>query len=79
MEQVSLQTAQTELFMLVERAAAGKPFIIAKEGQPLVKVAPCTADEISPRIGFLKGHISVPADFDRMGNIEITAMFNGDL
>jgi hypothetical protein len=31
----------------------------------------------STRIGFLKGRISVPADFDTMGQGEITALFEG--
>jgi len=31
-----------------------------------------------PRIGFLKDQFSVPADFDRMGEEEILAMFEGE-
>ena len=77
MEHISLQTAQTNLYILVERAAAGSPFIISKEGYPLVKVEPCSPDDVSPRIGFLKGNISVPIDFDHMGENVIAAMFDG--
>jgi hypothetical protein len=31
-----------------------------------------------PRIGFLKGHISIPEDFDTMGGNEIAALFGGN-
>jgi hypothetical protein len=31
----------------------------------------------APLIGFLKGHIRIPRDFDRMGEEEIAAMFDG--
>jgi hypothetical protein len=32
-----------------------------------------------PRIGFLKGKIAIPADFDTMGQAEIAALFQGAL
>lgn len=31
----------------------------------------------SPRVGFMKGEIEVPADFDTMGSQEIEDMFHG--
>jgi len=31
-----------------------------------------------PRVGFLKGQISVPDNFDRMGEEEILSMFEGE-
>ncbi|MCL2165663.1 MAG: type II toxin-antitoxin system prevent-host-death family antitoxin [Oscillospiraceae bacterium] len=77
MEQINIHAAKTQLSALVERAAAGEPFIIAKAGRPLVTVSPYKAPEPLPRIGFLKGQIRVPDDFDRMGEEEITAMFEG--
>lgn len=77
MQQINIHAAKTQLSALVEQAAAGEPFIIAKAGRPLVKVIPYTADEKIPRTGFLKGQISVPDDFDRMGEEDISAMFEG--
>jgi antitoxin (DNA-binding transcriptional repressor) of toxin-antitoxin stability system len=57
---------------LIDRAAKGKPFVIAKAGKPLVKVSAVDAPEPSVRrTGFLKGPIKVPDDFDRMGSEEI--------
>ena len=77
MEQINIHTAKTKLSVLVERAAAGEPFIIAKAGRPLVTVNPYIAREPLPRVGFMRGQIAIPDNFDRMGDNEITAMFEG--
>ena len=77
MEQISIHAAKTKLSALVEQAAAGEPFIIAKAGRPMVTVSPYKASEPLPRIGFMKGQILVPDDFDRMGENEIAEMFEG--
>jgi len=79
MEQIDINVAKTHLSALVEKAAAGEPFVIAKAGRPLVTVRPYVENASYPRTGFLKGLISVPADFDHMGSEEITAMFEGSL
>ena len=77
MRSVNIHEAKTHLSSLVEKAAGGEPFIIAKAGRPLVKVVPLDAVEAAKvkRIGFLAGQIVVPADFDRMGEGEIERMF----
>ena len=77
MEQVNIHAAKTKLSALVERAAAGEPFIIAKAGRPLVIVSPYESSEPLPRIGFMRGRISVPDDFDFMGENGIATMFEG--
>ena len=77
MEQINIHAAKTNLSSLVEKAALGEPFIIAKAGRPLVTVNPYTADVLNPRTGFLKGNISIPADFDNMGGDEISGLFEG--
>jgi prevent-host-death family protein len=79
METVNIHDAKTHLSRLVERAAAGEPFIIAKSGKPMVKVIPLdspSGGEIQ-RLGFLTGQIDVPQDFDRMGEDEIEKLFKG--
>ena len=79
MRQINIHEAKTHLSALVEKAAAGEPFVIAKSGRPLVTVIPYTKAGRNPRIGFLKGHITIPANFDRMGSEEIVALFDGAL
>jgi prevent-host-death family protein len=72
---VNIHQAKTQLSKLVERAAKGETFIIAKAGKPLVKVAAIDAPTAPRRLGFLAGEIEVPKDFDRMGAAEIAALF----
>ncbi len=80
METVNIHEAKTQLSKLVERAANGEPFIIAKAGKPLVKVTSIDAPDKDQqtRIGFLKAAFSVPDDFDTMGQDQIEALFHGD-
>ena len=77
MRTVNIHEAKTHLSRLVERAAKGEGFIIAKAGKPLVKVVPLDRrDAAAPRrLGFLEGEIAVPDDFDRMGQEEIERQF----
>ncbi|WP_237479869.1 type II toxin-antitoxin system Phd/YefM family antitoxin [Lichenibacterium dinghuense] len=80
MDTFNIHEAKTHLSKLVERAAKGEPFVIAKAGKPMVKVVPYAEaePEVRPRIGFLKGLVDVPDDFDEMGREEIERMFYGD-
>lgn len=77
MRTVNIHEAKTHLSRLIERAAKGEGFIIAKAGKPLVKVLPLDAqDRVGPRrLGFMAGEIAVPDDFDRMGEDEIQRRF----
>jgi prevent-host-death family protein len=79
METVNMHEAKTHLSRLVEKAAKGEPFIIARNGKPLVKVVAVDAveEKVMKRVGFLKGQITVPEDFDRMFVAEIDQMFHG--
>jgi prevent-host-death family protein len=78
MQQVNIHVAKTHLSALVENAAKGASFIIAKSGKPMVTVIPYSSPHAAQkRIGFLKDQISVPGDFDQIGQDEITAMFEG--
>ena len=78
MKQINMQEAKTHLSMLVDLAAKGEPFIIAKAGKPMVKVIPYfTAQKTQRKTGFLKGRFDVPDDFDNMGKNEILTMFEG--
>jgi len=74
---VNIHEAKTHLSSLIDRAAKGEPFIIAKAGKPLVKVVPLDAPEPDQarRVGFMAGQIEVPDDFDRMGSAEIEQLF----
>ena len=79
MQTVNIHEAKTHLSRLVEGAAKGEPFIIAKAGRPMVKVVPLTAVEVSEprRLGFMKGMGKVPDDLDTLYAPEIERMFDG--
>jgi len=79
MQTVNIHEAKTQLSKLIERASKGEPFIIAKAGKPLVKVTSLNAPTGAQirRLGFLVGEITVPSDFDRMGEAEIAWLFGG--
>lgn len=79
MKTINIHEAKTQLSRLVDEAAKGEPFVIAKAGKPMVKVAALGAPvgkEIK-RLGFMSGRITVPDDFDRMGEAEIERIFSG--
>jgi prevent-host-death family protein len=79
MRTINIHDAKTHLSRLVEQAAQGESFIIAKAGKPLVKVVALTPDvSQTKRLGFLTGQIAVPDDFDQMGAEEIGTLFHGD-
>jgi prevent-host-death family protein len=77
MRTYNIHDAKTQLSRLVEQAAKGEPFVIAKAGKPMVKVIALQAPEPDQikRFGFMAGQIRVPDDFDRMGEAEIVQLF----
>lgn len=79
MRSFNIHEAKTQLSRLVDQAAKGEPFVIAKAGKPMVKVMALSAPDPSQvrRRGFMAGQIETPEDFDRMGDAEIAALFAG--
>lgn len=77
MESINIHEAKTHLSRLVDEAARGKAFVIAKAGKPMVKVIPYTGEEgpTAKRLGFMEGEIAVPDDFDTMGSDEMAELF----
>ena len=59
METINIHEAKTQLSRLVEMAARGESFVIAKAGKPMVRVSAldAPANEQRQRIGFLQGRI----------------------
>ena len=80
MQTYDIHEAKAHLSRLVDQAARGESFVIAKAGKPIVRVIALNAPEPSQvkRFGFMTGQISVPDDFDVMGSAEIEKMFPGD-
>ncbi|ESY77345.1 type II toxin-antitoxin system prevent-host-death family antitoxin [Mesorhizobium opportunistum] len=80
MQIVNIHNAKANLSRLIDRAAKGEPFIIAKAGKPLVKVVSINqpASAQARRIDFMAGQFSVPDDFDRMGDGQIEQQFDAN-
>lgn len=80
MRTINIHQAKTQLSRLVEEAADGNSFIIAKAGKPMVKVIALDtpSGKRVRRLGFLRGQIAVPKDFDRIGKKEIERLFHGE-
>ena len=79
MKTVNIHQAKTQLSKLIQEASKGEAFIIAKAGKPVVRVTALSAPTGAQirRLGFMAGQISVPDDFDQMGEDEIEHMFGG--
>lgn len=79
MQTYNIHDAKTQLSKLVEMAAKGESFVIAKAGKPMVKVIALDTPESSQirRFGFMAGQVMVPDDFNTMGADEIQGLFEG--
>jgi antitoxin (DNA-binding transcriptional repressor) of toxin-antitoxin stability system len=66
---LDIDDVHQQFHSLIEQAARGQSFVIAKAGKSLVQVLPLAAPGVRflKRTGFLAGQISVPEDFDQMG------------
>lgn len=80
MRTIEIHEAKRHLPRLVQEVADGDPFVITRDGRPLVKVVSVETPEPAEarRTGFMADEISVPPDFDGMGSTEIEAMFDGE-
>jgi prevent-host-death family protein len=75
MTTVNIHDAKTHLSRLIEQAANGETVIIAKAGKPVVRLVAVEAPPHPRRLGFMQGELTIPEDFDRMGEAEIAALF----
>jgi prevent-host-death family protein len=78
MRTINIHQAKTQLSRLVEEAAKGDPFVIAKAGKPMVKVSALDAEtpKKTQRFGFMREiGTTIPDDFDRMFDADIEELF----
>ncbi len=72
---VNIHEAKTHLSRLVDQAAKGQEFVIAKAGKPMVRVVPITAPPALRALGFLAGKGTITADLKATFVDDIEAMF----
>lgn len=72
---VNIHEAKTHLSRLVEQAAKGQEFIIAKAGKPMVRVIPIDPPDAQRKLGFMAEHGTVSADLKKAFQEDVDAMF----
>jgi len=73
----NIHEAKTNLSSLIAAVLAGKDVVIAKAGQPVVKLIQFNNDKMVSSYGILKGKINVPDDFNDEDEV-INKMFYGE-
>ena len=64
MEIANIHEAKSQLSKLIEHAMRGEEVIIAKAGQPMVRLVPIHRDESPRKGGQWKGRVKIADDFD---------------
>jgi prevent-host-death family protein len=77
MEIANIPEAGSQLSELVERAMNGEEVIIARAGQPMVRLVPIHADQSPRQGGQWKGRVRMAEDFDTLPD-DIAAAFGVD-
>jgi prevent-host-death family protein len=72
---VNIHEAKTHLSRLVEQAAKGHEFVIAKAGKPMVRVVPIEPPPAKRRLGMLAGKGTIRLDVKKDFEAEIDEMF----
>jgi prevent-host-death family protein len=70
-ETVNMHRAKSSLSRLVERALAGEDVVIARNGEPLVRLVPVLKLPKQRIPGRLKGQVWMAPDFDEMSEEEL--------
>jgi prevent-host-death family protein len=74
MEIANIHEAKSQLSKLVEHAMKGEEVIIAKAGQPMVRLVPVRIDPSPRQGGQWKGQVKLADDFDELP-VDIAAIF----
>jgi prevent-host-death family protein len=77
MRTVNIHEAKTHLSRLVEDAAEGEEIVIAKAGRPVARLVRVGPVRKRRKLGWLKGKLKVPDDFDAPLPDEVIADFEG--
>ena len=66
MEIANIHEAKSQLSKLVDHAMNGEEVIIARAGQPMVRLVPIRLDDTPRRGGQWKGQVRITDDFDTL-------------
>jgi len=74
---VNIHEVKANLSELVDAAAKGEPFIIARAGRPLVKVVPVEESDVPRRFDLMAGQLGASEDFETVCRKEIAKLLDG--
>lgn len=78
MAKFGMHEAKTKLSRLVERAEAGEEIVIARNGEPAVRLVPVSSTSALAEIrGAWRGRVRIADDFDELPE-DIARSFEGD-
>jgi prevent-host-death family protein len=74
---INIHEAKTHLSRLVEQAAAGREFMIAKAGKPRARLVPLALPVRARMLCLVMGRIRVPDHFNAPPGAATLALFEG--
>ena len=74
---VNIHEAKTHLSRLLRRVAAGEEVTIANAGKPVARLVPVAPVPRRRELGFMKGSLKVPDDFNAPLPDELLDAFEG--
>jgi prevent-host-death family protein len=77
MTKVNVHEAKTRFSRLLRRVAAGEEITIANRGVPVARLVPVAAEETTRKLGYFRGQMSIPDDFDAPLPEDILDAFEG--
>ena len=77
MSKVNVHEAKTRFSRLLRLVAAGEEITIANRGVPVARLVPVPAEETTRKLGFFRGQMSVPDDFDAPLPADMLDAFEG--
>ena len=77
MSKVNVHEAKTRFSGLLRRVAAGEEITIANRGIPVARLVPVPPEETTRQLGFFRGQMTIPDDFDAPLPADILDAFEG--
>jgi prevent-host-death family protein len=77
MSNVNVHEAKTRFSRLLRRVAAGEEITIANRGVPVARLVPVPAEVTTRKLGFFRGQMTIPDDFDTPLAADILDAFEG--
>jgi prevent-host-death family protein len=77
MSKVNVHEAKTRFSRLLRRVAAGEEITIANRGVPVARLVPVPVEETTRKLGFFRGQMTIPDDFDAPLPADILDAFEG--